>query len=41
MRIVEVIADQKHAKTLTLWAILLAILIGVILLRSVGWHAPW
>ena len=34
-------AKQSNAIYLSLWAILLALLIGVILIRTAGWHLPW
>lgn len=34
-------AKQSNVIYLSLWAILLALLIGVILIRAVGWHSPW
>ncbi|RKT46157.1 TIGR00341 family protein [Thiocapsa rosea] len=34
-------AKQSNAIYLSLWAILLALLIGVILIRATGWHIPW
>lgn len=34
-------AKQSNAIYLSLWAILLALLIVVILIRTAGWHTPW
>ncbi len=34
-------AKQSMAIYLSLWALMLAVLVGVILVRSTAWHVPW